>query len=423
MTQAFARVDEHPVQSITVHVPAIGPWWAEVVFEGAPLVSGRASIWLGGLELVGTIDPTHDGIHGLQRRARIVAGAGAWASPLEPRAYHNDAQVRARTVAEDAAREAGEQLGDFVPSVERIGIDYVRQAGPASRALEDVIGDAAWWVGYDGRTHVGARAAGDAEGYEILEVEPAHRVVTLSCDELDGILVGRTLEGPQLEAPLTIRDLAIAVTEEGVRVRAWCGGTDRSQSRLVDALRSIIARATDGALFGTWRYRVVRRSADRVELQAVRRAPGLPDVLPVSMWPGCAGAHASLAAGAEVLVQFIGGDRREPIVTHFAGKDGVGWRPSTLVLGVHETEGRILLGGPDATEKVSLADRIDPRVDKICNALDAFVAAEPVSNDGGAFIQGALSGVWGMVPHEPVDSGSITVRATRGHVGGPSSGV
>ncbi len=55
-------------------------------------------------------------------------------------------------------------------------------------------------------------------------------------------------------------------------------------------------------------------------------------MLPVSMWPGVAGAHAELQLGAHVLVEFIEGDRRLPIVTGFAGKDSPGFVPSTLTL-------------------------------------------------------------------------------------------
>src|SRR5690606_23653254 len=115
-------------------------------------------------------------------------------------------------------------------------------------------------------------------------------------------------------------------------VKAWAGGNESARGRLEDALRSIVRRSTDDRLFGAWRYRVVRMRGDRVELQAVRRDAGLPDVLPVSMWPGLAGAHAELTGGAEVLVQFIEGDRTMPIVTHFAGKDGAGWAPANVTL-------------------------------------------------------------------------------------------
>jgi hypothetical protein len=51
------------------------------------------------------------------------------------------------------------------------------------------------------------------------------------------------------------------------------------------------------------------------------------------MWPGLPGAHATLAPGAEVLVQFIGGDRAQPVVTHFVGRGGPGHSPKKLELG------------------------------------------------------------------------------------------
>jgi hypothetical protein len=60
---------------------------------------------------------------------------------------------------------------------------------------------------------------------------------------------------------------------------------------------------------------------------------GLPDLLPLSVWPGIAGAHAELAPGAEVLVGFIEGDRTQPVVLAFAGREGPGFVPVRLTLG------------------------------------------------------------------------------------------
>jgi hypothetical protein len=87
-------------------------------------------------------------------------------------------------------------------------------------------------------------------------------------------------------------------------------------------------------VFGLYRYRVVRMASDgRVELQAVRRIVGLPDLLPISQWPGVAGTHAELAPGTVVLVEFVEGDRGMPVITHFVGKDGSDFTPVSLVLG------------------------------------------------------------------------------------------
>ena len=144
-----------------------------------------------------------------------------------------------------------------------------------------------------------------------------------------GSIISERLDGPQ-----TVREYEIAIDKGGpLRMLAWTGGDGTQSGRLASLMRAIAERATDGRLVGKYRYRVVRMASDgRVELQAVRRGAGLPDVLPVSMWPGVAGVHAELTPSAEVLVEFIEGDRTQPIITHFAGKDGAGFVPVELVL-------------------------------------------------------------------------------------------
>lgn len=99
-------------------------------------------------------------------------------------------------------------------------------------------------------------------------------------------------------------------------------------SRLYDAVRTIVETMFPTVPFvGLTRYRVVKMAGDRAELQVVRKASGLPDVLPVAMHPGLAGTWAELAQGAEVLVTFIEGDPGLPIVTHFTPKGDGGFVP------------------------------------------------------------------------------------------------
>lgn len=420
--RAYATVDGEPLVSARVHVPSRGPWFADVEFESAPELSGRVTLRLGELELVGTIDPSHDGTHAGHRRSRIVAGAGGWGTLLAPKAYHNDAGVRARTVAQDAAREAGEELADDPLLEERVGVDYVRQAGPASRVLEDVLRGAGWWVDYDGVTRVGTRTATTvaANTYEVLEYVPDERVVVLAVDDLRAVGVGSVLT-ERLDTPQTVSELEINVPADRVRVKAWTGGGESSRGRLEDALRSIVRRSTDDRLFGAWRYRVVQMSGDRVELQAVRRDAGLPDVLPVSMWPGLAGAHAELTGGAEVLVEFIEGDRTMPVIRGFVGKGGPGHAPQEITISVANpgAPGKLYLAGKEGAVNVALAPRVEALIDKIHSALDALCAATPVSQDGGAALQTAVKTVWGPgVPSTPdADVGSLAVFAPRGSQG------
>lgn len=368
-------LDGHRIESATVCVPGVGPWFADVDLEGAPDVSGAVTLRLRNLVMSGTIDTRYAGTFASERRVRVVGGGGGWGTLLASKHYHNDAQVRARTVAEDAARLAGETLGDiFEPAAERIGVDYVRQAGPASRVLEDVIGGVAWWVDYDGTTNVGTRAAVDTDAslFEVLSFNPRTNVVVIASEDPSAVKIG-TLVSERLDEARTVRELTIALNADSLTIKAWTGGASGARGRLERALRSAVERMTDSKLFGVYKYRVSRMTSDRVELQAVTRAHGLPDMLPVSMWPGVAGAHGDLTPGAHVLVQFIEGDRTQPIVTHFAGKDGVGWTPANLTL---DATTLIKLG--DAAEHfVALANLVDARLDTIQANFDSHTHVAP----------------------------------------------
>lgn len=409
---AFAHVDGHTAIAARLHVPGVGPWWAEVDLQDAPELAGAVTLALGELELSGTIDPAHSGTHGLQRRVRIVAGGGGWAVLLAARHYHNDGQVRARTVVEDAAREAGETLGaTFAPASETIGRDYVRQAGSAARVLEDVIGGVAWWVDYAGATQVGERSTSIAAPgtYEVIEYSPDARVVVLAVDDPRAVGIGSVLE-QRLDEPQTVRELTVEATADAMLVRAWCGGVDSARGRLAGLLERIVERVVAKRLFGLWRYRVARMSGDRVELQAMRRDARLPNALPISMVPGLAGAHAELTPGAEVLVEFVEGDRRYPVVTHFAGKDGNGWTPVVSVL---SASSKVRLGSAGANTALALAPASNGLFDELAAALDALCGATPVTNDGGAALQAAVKVAWpGSTPGvatPPANVGSTKV--------------
>ena len=337
MSETFAAVNGQRLTGVRVLVSNRGPWVAECDFEGAPNVSGRVTITIGELRLVGTVDATASGTFGLQRRARIVAGAGAWADQVPPLDYHNDAGVKARAVADDAARAVGETIGTFVPAAERLGNDYVRQAGPASRALDNASGGAPWRVDYEGVTHVGPRPMTPlaASAYHVLAYDPRERIATIAADDLRAVQIG-SLISEGLDAPATVRELLITVRAQDVRLTAWCGGSETSYGAIAGLLRSIVQRSMDERLWGTYRYRVIRMAGVRAELQAVRKSVGLPDLLPISIWAGVPGVHVELTQGAEVLVQFLEGDRAQPVLTHFGGPGAPGFAPVHIVIGGDE---------------------------------------------------------------------------------------
>lgn len=369
MTAVAATINGQRITRALVHVPAVGAWWVDVDLEEDPDLDGAVTLRLPGLDLSGTVVPSRSGTHLLERRVRVLAGAGAWGSPLPARAYHNDAQVRAAAVIEDAAREAGETLADVAPARAQLGIDFARAAGPAARTLELAAGGAAWWVGYDGRTRVGSRPSTEIE-CEVIDYDPRGRLVTLAAEDLSAVVVGSVLRSERLDEPQTVRGLELDVQADQVRVRAWTGAQDGStRGRLADALRGIVRKVTDGPIYGPRRYRVVQMSGERVELQAVDRSVGLPDLKPLSMWPGMAGLHAQLTPGAHVLVQFVDGSPAQPIVTHFVGKDGAGWAPAELVLDASS----VIKVGAQAAQFVALANLVKARLDAIQAKFDAHI--------------------------------------------------
>jgi hypothetical protein len=212
------------------------------------------------------------------------------------------------------------------------------------------------------------------------------RTIVLAVDDVRAVGIGSILS-ERLDAAQTVRELEIDVSVQGVRVKAWCGGSASTASRLTGAIRAIIASATDGKIYGLRKYRVTQMSADRVELQVVRRDAGLPDILPISMWPGLAGAHAALTPGAEVLVEFIDGEPTDPVITHFAGKGGAGFVPVSLAISVSSL---LKLGDESATDFVALASKVDAAVNAI---VDTVISP----GDGGAAIKTAVTSAWSGV--------------------------
>lgn len=332
-----ATLNGKPISTLRVWVTNVGPWQADVTMSASDApTAGRVEIKLGTLTLAGTIAPDFAGTILDKAQLKVIAGGGGWRRVIPGKSYHNDAGVKAQLIAEDAAREAGEAIGSFVPVAERVGRAYVRERGAASRALEHVAGPGVpWWVDYGGITHAKPRPAVKAAGdsFHVTAYDPATRCVTLATDDPGALGIG-TILTDHLDAPGTLREMVIVATAEELRIEAWLGGTAASAGRLAGIMREIAQRSNDGQLFGSYKYRVIRMAGDgRVELQAVRKIVGLPDLGLTSVMPGLAGVHAELQPGTEVLVTFIDGDRGQPIVTHFAGVDGSGFVPVAIVIG------------------------------------------------------------------------------------------
>lgn len=329
MPDFLASIAGQRITSLKLHVPYAGAWYADADLAEKAELAGKVEIKLGSLTLSGTVMPAFSGSFGLASKVRVVAGAGGWARDVPAKHYHSDAGVRTLTILEDTARAAGERLGSVQAPRERVGADYVRSAGPASRVLEQLAGGA-WHVDFAGLTRIGPRASSPATGYELLEYDPRSKVATLSVDDPGAVGIGATITGASLPEPATVRELEVVLDGDKLRVLAWCGSGEGTGDRIARALAKVARAEAAKRLHGLWRYRVLRMSDERVECQAVSKAAGLPDVIPLSMRPGVAGMWAKLKPSSQVLVQFIEGDPALPIVTHFEEADGDGFLPAVV---------------------------------------------------------------------------------------------
>ncbi|NIP89659.1 MAG: hypothetical protein GWO21_12160 [Gammaproteobacteria bacterium] len=313
-----------------LHVPRMGAWFLDAALESDQDLSSAQQITItlpdGEHVLRGTVQ--RGGSFALHGGVRIVGGAAAWGQDVARKAYANDAGVKAATVISDLASELGETLGTVEPSRASLGTHWAREAGPAGKQLEAAAGTTPWWVDFDGVTHVAARDSRDAppESYSVLEHDPVSRWVTLGVDSLEGIAPGRVLRAG-LDEPVTIGALELVISPDSARAHVWYGGA--GANAVAGALASVIEHVVGQRLHGSYRYRVVQMSGNRADLQVVRQAPGLPDMVRVPQW-SAPGYHAELAKGAEVLVMFADGDRGFPVVTHAVGKDGSGHVPVSV---------------------------------------------------------------------------------------------
>jgi len=291
-------------------------------------VDGACLLELGAVKLAGVTTSARNGTFGLRRMLLIIGGTGNFGSVLPSKHYHNDLGVKAQNVAADVLTALGATVGE--PVTHKLAVDYVRQAGPASRTLDDVA--PGWWVGLDGKVNLAPRVAAGALAATatVLDVDPRNKYVSLNIDELADAPIGATITAG-VDTPMVIRQITIDIDSSGMKARAWCGGLGGSQ--LGGLLDGIAQRAARARLHGLYKYRVVQMQGERVALQAVSQAAGLPDILPISLWPGSPSTHAQLALGAYVGVQFFEGDRAQPIVTAFAGRDSPGHVATLLELG------------------------------------------------------------------------------------------
>jgi len=188
-------------------------------------LEGVTGVTVGDLFLVGQADPNISLTYLTRTHLTVIGGLG-WRSILEPRHFHNDAGVRLKNVLETTAIQAIETVA--VSSSTTLGVDYVRPRGPGSNVLRDLV--PAWWVDFAGVTQTEARQptelAADADGFEVLSLDPGLRIIDLKVTKPSVIVPGVILRGSPLDRPFLVSSVTISIANGKLSARAHGGSYD-----------------------------------------------------------------------------------------------------------------------------------------------------------------------------------------------------
>lgn len=396
---SLATLNGVTATAVRVSIPANGLWWAEVECASGDSMTGAATLVVDDLTLRGTI--ITGGAYEARTRYRIVGGAGGWGRTIAARAYVNDLSPKKSAILADAARECGETLGTVPASDTVAGGAYVRASGPASRVLDDLY-PRGWYVDEAGVTQIGRRARVTYTG-TATRITDDHAQVRfeLAPPSLAGLLPGAVVDG--VEAV----DVEHVVGPDGVRTTLW-GKGPADTSRMSAALERIVGQFTARHRFyAPWEYRVVARTAERLDLQAVRASAGMPDLRAVKIRPGVGGARVHPTLGSLCLVSFVNGDPARPVVTSFDDQDGAGWVPTEIALQAGAT-------GVYPTEHATSAEAAVLLVQQTLAALGAALTAAgsptgatvtTLSNDAGvaAIVAATAVGTLGLTVQSAID--------------------
>ncbi|WP_437958597.1 hypothetical protein WME76_02305 [Sorangium sp. So ce119] len=218
----FATINGDRVLTASLHVPFSGVWSADVELDQAKTLAGAAVVKLGGLELRGVVDPARSGAFQGRARVRVVAGAGGWFKRCKPRPFHHaGGGLTLRSAVAALAADVGETF-DPTGLTGRLGTHFAREAAPASRVLEQLLGSTPWWVDFSGITRAGQRPEVEAAdgAYQVLDFDERRKVAELALDDPAQVVIGTVLRD-RLDRALVVRELHFEMSSGALRASAF----------------------------------------------------------------------------------------------------------------------------------------------------------------------------------------------------------
>lgn len=301
------------VTSLSLLLPRVGQWTADVAADTDTDITGDVAITLDGRSWRGSV--VRGGVHAGAWRGRIVGGAGllAVASATALRG------ATLRLVIEEVCRGADVSIaadaGDLTAAAPRWHI--------VQRPAAHVVGDVARAAGYAWRVTAAGEVWTGAEAWpvhtpaapvDVIDEAPETGRLELAGDVL-GIAPGQTLALPR-RAPVRVGCVEIRATSEELRAVVLAERTTDPGGRLLAAFEALVARA-------------MRRVDYHARYEAVvvaQRADGTLDVVPDDTripsaqavpYRAPPGLTFEVPTGGRVLLGYVGGDPARPFCDLF----------------------------------------------------------------------------------------------------------
>ncbi len=151
-------------------------------------------------------------------------------------------------------------------------------------------------------------------------------MIDLAIDALDALVPGVQVDG---NAPATDVEFSLTPDRLTASVYSSANGLPQRLEAWADLFAALDPRARYRACY---EYRVVLQAGERLSLQPVRVASGMPDLanVPVRLAPGVKARHLQ---GSLVVVAFADADPSRPFVFAGDAPDAPGWMPLELDFG------------------------------------------------------------------------------------------
>lgn len=211
----FASFAGLQVTSARVLLPPWGAATADVELPDPSALPSSGVLTIADLSLTMAVVRAPAGGFAGSQSARLVGGAGGWRRPVNERAYRAAGGVKLSTVVRDAAAEVGEAV--VVPGAadRLLGSFWLRPAGPASRVLRQLLGQA-WHVDPIGLTRASSwTEAPVTVDYTVRRYDTGRGIALILSDSLVPWRPGAVFQAPTFTGTRTASSVSLSMPGEG----------------------------------------------------------------------------------------------------------------------------------------------------------------------------------------------------------------